>query len=93
MLHAVSLRWLWLPWGMAQVMAGRVCAQCGGSPLRAEEKALTQKRRPKFGLGWLLFTVFTAGIGFFVWLVWPRHRETVSVDRWLTCTVCGARQP
>lgn len=71
----------------------RTCVACGSTSLRPEERALTQKQRPKFGAGWLLFTLFTAGLGFFLWLVWPRHKVTTSVDRWLVCTTCGARQP
>jgi NhaP-type Na+/H+ or K+/H+ antiporter len=71
---------------------GAPCKVCGAHALRPKEHHLTQKRRPKFGLLWIIVTICTAGIGLLAYLVWPRHKVTVSVDRWLECTACGARQ-
>lgn len=33
----------------------------------------------------------TAGLGFFLWLVWPRHKVTTGVDRWVQCQGCGTK--
>jgi cell division septal protein FtsQ len=71
---------------------GGTCPVCGRQgTLRSQEKAITTKKRPKFGVFWVLFTIFTAGIGFLLWLIWPRHEEVVSVDRYLQCSACKSR--
>jgi hypothetical protein len=75
-----------------QVTIARACVSCGSTSLQPHEQKLTQKRRPKFGVIWILATILTGGLALILWLVWPRHKVTVGVDRWLTCTNCGARQ-
>ena len=67
------------------------CVVCGKTTLALQE--ITPRRRPKFGCLWWVLTVLTAGIALIVWLVWPRHEEDISVDRFVQCTSCGARQP
>jgi hypothetical protein len=76
-----------------QVTLNRACVVCGSTQLRPEEKQLTEKKRPKFGFLWLIGSIFTGGIVFLLWLIWPRHKVTIGVDRWVTCKSCGARQP
>ena len=44
-----------------------------------------------FGIFWILVTIFTGGLGIVLWLIWPRHNELVSVDRYLECSACNAR--
>jgi hypothetical protein len=67
------------------------CPICGAvGTLRPVEKRLWVWRRARFGLMWLLATVFTVGLAA---LVWPfcLRRQTVGVDRWVECTACGSR--
>lgn len=71
---------------------GRECAQCGERTLVAGEAKLTEKKRVKFGLFWVLVTICTGGIALLVWLVMPRRNVVVGVDRFLQCSTCGARQ-
>lgn len=52
-------------------------------------KAVTVKRRPKFGVFWLTATLLTGGLALGLYLIWPRHHVTVSVDRWTVCSVCN----
>jgi hypothetical protein len=59
--------------------------------MRSIQNEITTKKRPKFGIFWILVTIFTGGIGFLVWLIWPRHKEVVGVDRYLECSSCKAR--
>jgi DNA-directed RNA polymerase subunit RPC12/RpoP len=68
------------------------CLYCGAQTLAPKEQGLTRKRRSKFGVGWLLLTILTGGLGLILYLIWPRHNELVSVDRWIECTSCGGRQ-
>lgn len=71
---------------------GRTCVQCGQPSLVPRQDNVTRKRRSKFGVGWLIFTVLTGGLALILYLIWPRHSEVVAVDRYLQCTSCGARQ-
>ena len=59
--------------------------------MRSVQHNLTTKKRPKFGIFWVLVTIFTAGLGIILWLIWLRHNEVVGVDRYLECTSCKAR--
>lgn len=71
------------------------CVRCGASGpyvLQPVENPITRKRRHKFGLLWVLFTLLTCGFGFLLWLVWPRYNEKVGVDRFVVCSQCHARQ-
>lgn len=78
---------------MAKAQAGPgpdprlVCARCGGT-LRTVSKNLTTKRREKFGAIHLLLTFFTCGLWLLVYLAWPRHKETIGVDRYTECDGC-----
>jgi hypothetical protein len=40
---------------------------------------------------WILVTIVTGGLGLILWLIWPRHKEVIGVDRYLQCTSCNAR--
>ena len=71
---------------------GRGCAFCGGHTLIPREQPITRKRRAKFGAGWLVLTILTGGLALLLYLIWPRHNEVVSVDRWIECRSCGGRQ-
>ena len=71
---------------------GAPCAVCGAYTLVPRSRSITTKRRVKFGFTWLLLTLFTGGLAFLAWLVWPRRDQLVAVDRYLQCTTCGARQ-
>lgn len=66
-----------------------MCGKTG--TLAAMTTNITRKRRAKFGVFWILLTLFTAGLGLLLYLIWPRHDEVVSVDRYLQCSACGAR--
>jgi hypothetical protein len=59
--------------------------------MRSAQNQITTKKRPKFGIFWILVTIFTGGLGIILWLIWPRRDEVVSVDRYLQCTSCNAR--
>ncbi len=72
--------------------AKRACVVCGAQTLKPEERKLTEKKRVKFGVMWLIVTIFTGGLGLIVWLIWPRRKVVVNVDRYVKCTSCGARQ-
>lgn len=65
-----------------------VCGRVGF--LEAKRHDVTVKRRPKFGFFFLILTPLF-GLGFFLWLIWPRHRVVVSVDRYVQCGACGSR--
>ena len=68
------------------------CVRCGSTNLVAKAEPITVKRRSKFGVIWILLTIFTGGLAFILWLIWPRHHETVGVDRYVLCMQCGMRQ-
>lgn len=75
-------------------MQPHTCITCGAQgTLQPRQRPLTLKRRPKFGFLWIVATVLTCGFALLLWLVWPRHRETVGVDRYAVCSACGAEQP
>lgn len=57
----------------------------------AHRHELTDKRRSKFGVLWLLFTLATGGLGFFAWLIWPRHKVVIGVENWVECPTCKRR--
>lgn len=68
------------------------CAFCGAEgTLVARSRDLTVKKRAKFGVIWVLISLFSLGIGFVLWLIWPRHDEVIGVDRYTECTACGSR--
>ena len=76
-----------------QTTQGMACMICGHQgTLRPGHTDITRKRRVKFGFFWLVFSVITCGIGFLLWLVWPRGTEVISTDRFVVCTNCGAKQ-
>ena len=69
------------------------CVNCGQvGTLRSHQKDLTQKKRVKFGIFWVLISLISLGIGFIVWLIMPRRNEVVGVDRYNECTNCRTRQ-
>lgn len=71
--------------------SGAACKICGvPGMLITKNVPLTQKRRVKFGVFWIVFTILTGGVGFLVWLVWPRKQETIGMDRSVMCRSCGA---
>lgn len=55
-----------------------------------QSRELTVKRRPKFGVFFILMSL-VFGLGLLMWLVWPRHKEVIGVDRWHECRACKAR--
>ena len=59
--------------------------------MRSVQNDITTKKRPKFGVFWVLFADSTGGLGIILWLIWPRHNEVIGVDRYLHCTACNAR--
>jgi hypothetical protein len=71
---------------------GRVCLNCGSPQLKAREHNLTEKKRVKFGLLWVLVSLLSLGLAVLVWLVLPRRNVVVSVDRYVQCERCGTRQ-
>jgi DNA-directed RNA polymerase subunit RPC12/RpoP len=68
------------------------CSICGAHALVAKTNEITRRRRSKFGGIWLLVSILTFGLGFLLYIVWPRHNEVIGVDRYLECRHCGARQ-
>lgn len=69
------------------------CQNCGAHGSRKTvSNNITTKKRVKFGVFWVLFTILTGGIGLLIWLVWPRSSEVVGVDRYNECSSCGVRQ-
>lgn len=68
------------------------CPMCGQrGTLRAVAAPITVKRRVKFGVFWVLATVLTGGLAFFVWLMMPRYNQQIAVDRYMVCSACGSR--
>lgn len=80
---------------VAQPVAGqRTCVVCGSTHLVPVEKPIKIKQRRKFGISWIILGLLTCGIYIVIaWLAAPREKVTVSVDRYLQCQQCGARQP
>ena len=71
---------------------GQSCPVCGAAgSLHSRQKELTEKRRVKFGVFWVLFSLLTGGLGFLLWLVMPRSKQVISVDRYMECGACRAR--
>lgn len=67
---------------------------CGATSLQPAEQPITVKRRRKFGASWIILSILTCGVYTVIaWLAMPRVDETVSIDRYLVCQNCGARQP
>jgi len=66
-----------------------VCGRVG--TLKSQQNEITAKKRPKFGIFWIVVTIFTGGLGIILWLIWPRHKVVVSVDRYLQCSSCKSR--
>ena len=77
------------PQPVANVPACPYCGQTG--TLIPKTREITEKRRPKFGVFWVLISLISVGIGFVLWLVMPRRKQVVSVDRYDYCTAC--KQP
>lgn len=71
-----------------EATAVRACPVCGKCDWKAREERHTMKRRPKFGLLWILVSIVSLGLGVLLWLVWPRRKVTVGVDRYLECRAC-----
>ena len=74
----------------AQPHAG-ACSVCGvKGQLRARQEELTQKVRPKFGVFYVLLSLTIIGfpIAIIIWLMDPRRKITISVDRWMECGAC-----
>jgi len=70
----------------------QACPVCGlVGTLRSRENKITIKKRPKFGVFWVLATIVTGGIALILWLIWPRSKQVVSVDRYLECGNCRSR--
>ena len=68
------------------------CRICGAHALEAKHQQHTRKRRSKFGLLWLIAKFLTLGVALVAYIIWPRHSEVVSVEHYLQCRQCGARQ-
>jgi hypothetical protein len=66
-----------------------VCGQVG--TLRSQQTEHITKTRVKFGVFWVLISLLSLGVGFVLWLVWPRSKRVTGVDRWLECGSCHAR--
>lgn len=63
------------------------CPFCGAvGSLQPMTREITDRKRRKLGLFWLLVSL--TGIGFLVWLVLPRKKVVISVDRYVRCTKC-----
>ena len=73
-------------------VAAASCAVCGAQALRPVEAKITEKKRVKFGLFWVILTLLTCGLTIIVWLVMPRKNVVIGVDRFMQCSACGARQ-
>lgn len=58
--------------------------------LEAKSREITEKRRVKFGVFWVLTSLVSLGLAVLVWLVLPRKNVVVSVDRYMHCKACGA---
>ncbi len=68
------------------------CSICGAQgTLVTKQEPITTKKRPKFGVFWILVSLISLGLGLILYLIWPRHKETIGVDRWTECRQCGAR--
>jgi len=65
-----------------------VCGRHG--TLWSRQNELTTKKRPKFGIIWIVVTIVTGGLGLILRLIWPRHKEVISVDRYLECSACSS---
>lgn len=70
---------------------GQACAVCGEHSMVSRQEQLTEKKRVKFGVVWILATILTGGLGLVLWLVWPRSKQVIGVDRYLECRSCKAR--
>lgn len=68
------------------------CPICGGAgTLRAKSVELTEKRRVKFGIFWVLITLVSFGLGLVLYLIMPRKSVVTGVDRFMECGSCGSR--
>ena len=77
--------------GSARAANLPVCPACGtkGS-LTPKSKEITEKRRVKFGIFFILLSLI-GGLGVLLWLITPRKTQVISVDRWNECSACGAQ--
>ncbi len=71
---------------------GAACRICGAHELKPKENEITEKRRVKFGIFWILISIVSLGFGVLLWLMMPRKNVVVSVDRYMQCQECKARQ-
>lgn len=68
------------------------CPICGGvGTLSAKSVELTEKRRVKFGIFWVLLTLISLGLGLLLYLVMPRKNVVTGVDRFKECSACKSR--
>lgn len=77
-------------------MTAPTCPACGtAEALSPEVTHLTEKRRRKFGLAFILLSLTVVGfpVAVLVWLALPRKKVTVSVDRYWVCGSCDAEIP
>jgi hypothetical protein len=77
--------------GKPGAASAAACKFCGANTLRPKSKEITQKKRVKFGIFWILVSCISLGFGLILWLILPRKNVVVSVDRWVECSNCGAR--
>ena len=61
------------------------CPSCQRGVLRAQP--ITEKRRIKFGVLWVLVSLLSIGLAVLVWLVMPRRNVVTGYVN--TCDVCG----
>ena len=59
--------------------------------LKSVENEIKEKRRPKFGIFFVLLSL-AFGLGLILWLIAPRKNVVVSVDRYVECKKCKVRQ-
>lgn len=68
------------------------CPICGGvGTLRAKSVELTEKKRVKFGIFWVLITLVSFGLGLVLYLIMPRKTVVTGVDRFMECASCQSR--
>jgi len=71
---------------------GQSCPVCGAAgSLVARSHEITEKKRIKFGIFWVLISLFSLGLGFILWLIMPRTKQVIGVDRYMQCGACKAR--
>jgi hypothetical protein len=67
------------------------CQFCGRSNcLQAMSQNMVSLRRPKYGAGWVVLTLFLWFLAPLIWLMMPRVKVVTGVDRFTFCHACGA---